>query len=138
MLQILWNHSYLWGSMFVGSKHFPGSWGCNFVVSLIRIILTNIHKWLCTGSWGCKFVGKGYPQALVPQEQWWFHSILYHQRNNLIITGTKFCLVLQECELGFGAIFTLKWYCGFQLKTLSDVLFVFIVTYLMNYSTFFL
>lgn len=28
--------------MFMGSKNFPGSWGCNFVVSVIRIILTNI------------------------------------------------------------------------------------------------
>lgn len=26
----------------MGSKNFPGSWGCNFVVSVIRIILTNI------------------------------------------------------------------------------------------------
>lgn len=52
----------LWGSMFIGSQNFRGSWGRNFIDSVIRIILIKINKWFCTGWCGCKFVGKVYPR----------------------------------------------------------------------------
>lgn len=42
---ILRNHFYSWGSMFIGSQNFPGSLGPNFVGSVIGKILMNIkHK----------------------------------------------------------------------------------------------
>lgn len=46
------------GSMFVGSHHYSGLLGRNFVGSKISIILINIKQILCIGSWGCKFIGK--------------------------------------------------------------------------------
>lgn len=37
---------YLWGSMFVSGLNFLGSWGSNFVGSVIRTILMNIKQML--------------------------------------------------------------------------------------------
>lgn len=43
-IELPWNHFYLWGSMFVVSRNFPSSLECNFVVSVIRVILIIIKQ----------------------------------------------------------------------------------------------
>lgn len=43
-VNVLWNHYFSSGSMFVVSRNFPGFWGCYFVGSAIRVILINIKQ----------------------------------------------------------------------------------------------
>lgn len=84
-VNVLWNHYFSSGSMFVVSRNFPGLWGCYFVGSAIRVILINIKQLTVyrSRSVGVLIHVQWLPTKAMnigpPQEQWWFHrTFLYY------------------------------------------------------------
>lgn len=59
---MLWIRFYSRGSMFEGCQNFPGSWGLNFVGSVMKIILINIKYMIV---YTCTFGGDVNSWAMV-------------------------------------------------------------------------
>ena len=88
-INILWNHFYSWGAIFVDCRNFVGLCRHNFTGNLFVALQCQTIHYFVKGLCGRKYMGRGNPWNplnLNPPKQWWFHGILfnlYHFRGRL-------------------------------------------------------